>query len=184
MLQPIILGHLIKAYMETKMTFGEKSDWVEIGKIETTGCLSLSDTSYFYDQPVIVDIDPGIYSVAVSFVKIDGHLHIARAKVATSAVDSKLGREIGAIGVDFGQIGVCDRSFVEAAFDALGDDGMPEYFDQLGITELNGVVSLKNVRAMFIFKPGFGDGSYPVYELIGPNGVRRGVEVDCMHGVS
>lgn len=169
--------------MEIESRTEEETGWEMIGQIEIRGRISISDSSYFYDQPVVIELESGKYSVSVSYAVSDGHKHIARARVATSEGLLKLGNEIGVVGIDFGQIAICDRAAVEAAFDVLGDRGMPEYFVQLNITDLTGKVRLPGDVIMFIFRPGFGDGNYPVYELLGLNGERSGLEIDCLKDI-
>jgi hypothetical protein len=163
---------------ETKIS--AKADWEVIGHLETQGRISISDSSFFYDQPVVVSVEPGKYSVSVLYETRKGHRHIARARVATSEEPVKLGTVVGIVGVEFGQVGVCDRELVESAFDVLGDSRMPEYFNQLNTTELIGIIKLPEEVKMYIFRPGFGDGRYPVYEILASNGKRRGLEIDCL----
>jgi len=167
--------------METELKIDDQMDWELIGQLEILGRISISDSSYFYDQPVIVPLDPGRYSVSVSYGIQAGHRYIARARVTTSEEEQlKTGNKVGFVGVDFGQIGICDRDSVETAFDILGDSRMPEYFAQLNIADLFGTVKLPKEIKMFIFRPGFGDGNYPIYEILGSEGRSRGVEIDCM----
>jgi len=168
--------------MKNKFTPSSRSAWECIGSIEIRGRLSLSDTSYFYDDPVILDVDPGVYRINAVFGDFQGFRHLMAIRVI-NAEDVLLGGVVGNIGVDFGQIGICDRSAVEAAFDVLGDAGMGEYFDQLNTTELIGIVGLPLGVAMYIFRPGFGDGDYPVIELFDLNGKRSGVQIDCVSGI-
>jgi hypothetical protein len=169
--------------MATESKIDDQMDWEIIGQLEIQGKISISDSNYFYDQPVVVPLEAGRYSVSVFYGTQEGHRYIARARVAISEGPLKLGDEVGIVGVDFGQLGVCDRDSVETAFDILGDSRMPEYFDQLNTTDLIGTVKLPEEVKMLIFRPGFGDGSYPVYEILGSNGRRRGLEIDCLKDV-
>lgn len=164
--------------MGNNMQKNEKWDFFD--HINIRGQLSLSDSSYFYDLPLIFDLNPGMYKIEFLYDTLDDQRYIARARVSLSDERQSLGNQLGILVVDFGQVGVCDRESMESAFDALGDNGMSIYFDQLNITTLTGRVELPSGVKMCIFRPSFGDGNYPVYELLGRNGENTGVEIDFL----
>lgn len=154
--------------------------WEPLGTLKIRGRLSVADTSYFFDKPLILDLVPGDYQVSARYVLPTGHKHIAGLRVGTAEVALTRGTEIGKVSVDFGQLGVCDRDATEAAFDSLGDEGMPRYYDQLNTTALVEWVHLPGPVNMLVVRPGFGDGAYPVRELLRPDGGRGGIEIDCV----
>ena len=158
------------------------SGWETIGTI-SIGCrLSVSDTSYFYDEPILLSVPAGQYSVMVRYGSNDGGRYVSALRVACGN-DLVRGSRLDDVLIDFGQIGVCDRDAAEAAFDILGDVGMPTYYNQLQTTELAKTVTLPNNVEMFIVRSGFGAGLYPVYVLGASGQVPAGVEIDFEHSI-
>ena len=147
------------------------------------GCpWGFSNTSYFYDEPVLLSVAPGHYSVTVRYGSTDGTKYVSAMRVARGS-DLVRASRLGDVVVDFGQIGVCDRAAVEKAFDVLGDAGMSTYHDQLQTTELVKAVALPNDAEMFIARSGFGDGLYPVYLLGTSDQTPAGIEIDFEHPI-
>jgi hypothetical protein len=169
--------------MATDAELKPQEDWKLIGKVDIRSRLSISDSSYFYDDPLIIDMEAGNYLASVRYVLPEGHKHIAGVRVAALGPALSRARWVGNVLVDFGQIGICDRDAVEASFNLLGDDGMSQYYNQLNTIALVDWVQLPGSTKMLILRPGFGDGSYPVYELLRPDGTRGGIEIDCLHPV-
>jgi hypothetical protein len=157
-----------------------KDRWERLATIAIDSQLSVSDTSYFYDEPVIVSLPSGAYAVDVQYGNADGHPYVRSLRVVSVHEYESLERaqHVGVVVVDFGQICVCDRAAVAASFDRLGDAGMQHYYDQLNTTELVSLVTLPDGVVMPIVRPGFGDGRYAVYELRDRTKM-AGVEVDC-----
>jgi len=158
------------------------SGWETIGTVSIGGRLSVSDTSYFYDEPVLLSVPAGRYSVMVRYGSNEGGKYISALRVARGD-DFVRGARLDDLLVDFGQIGVCDRDAVERAFDILGDAGMPTYYEQLQTTELVKTVNLPNDVEMFIARSGFGDGLYPVYLLGSSDQMPAGIEIDFEHSI-
>jgi hypothetical protein len=154
--------------------------WESLGKLDIAGRLSISDTSYFYDEPIIVPVGNGTYEVSVQYGIENGSSYVELVRVAAIGKQCSRSEAIGSLIIDFGQLGICDRDAVEHAFDALGDERMPEYFDQLNTSEPVGWISLPSGERMFIARPGFGDGAYPVYKLMTSDGIAAGIEVECV----
>lgn len=97
-----------------------------------SGRLSISDASYFYDAPVILDFPRGTADIVVTAEVHAGHRHVVRVVLLASSPHPRRwtrGALLGKILVDFAQIGVGDRVAVTSAFDALGDAGMSRYLD-------------------------------------------------------
>lgn len=137
----------------------------------------MSDTSYFYDEPVVLSVPAGEYSVMVRYGIREGTKYVSSLRVARG--DGLIrGTLLSRVLVDFGQIGVCDRDAVETAFDILGDAGMQNYYEQLQTTDLVKIISLPNNIEMFVAHSGFGDGHYPVYLLGATDHVPAGIEID------
>ncbi|HVV50846.1 MAG TPA: hypothetical protein VHO06_14365 [Polyangia bacterium] len=156
------------------------SDWTLVGDIDIRRCLSVSDTSYFYDEPIMLPMAAGTYTICVHNADVEGNRHVMAIKVTCSSEGSNRGRRLGEVIVDFGQLGICDRDAVEKAFEVLGDLGMSTYFDQLQTaTGLTGWIVLPGAVRMAMIRPGFGDGRYPVFELLDGTGNAVGVEIEC-----
>jgi hypothetical protein len=154
-------------------------DWTPIGELAVQGRISVSDTSFFYDDPAIVSVVAGRYAIGVRRVEIDGHEHVMAVSAVRSSTPLIRGRVVGEVSVSFGQVGICDRDEVEKAFDALGDTGMATYFDQLNTTDLTGWITLPGGVTMAMVRPGFGDGTYQLFELVDAEGRVQGIELEC-----
>ena len=86
-------------------------------------------------------------------------------KVVPVGMDGDESDELGHLNVDFGQVGVCDRTAVERAFDHLGGEGVQRYYDQLEGEELVREIILPENAVMISVQSGFGDGRYGVKAL-------------------
>ena len=154
--------------------------------VVASGKLSIADSSYFYDAPVVVDFPQGVADVGVTTEVHAGRRHVIKVLLTTPAgrgPGPMRGALLGKVLVDFAQISVGDRVAVESAFDALGETGMSLYFDQLQTEDDVFWIELPSGVSMFAFRSGFGDGLYPVFELIDDRGQRVGVEIDCAASV-
>jgi hypothetical protein len=163
----------------TIATSEAQEHWQSIGEIEIASQLSLSDSSYFYDEPLVLAVNPGRHKMQIRCVSPGGHRHVAAIRILKSLGELRRGTKMGEFIVDFGQVAICDRTGAERAFETLGDNGMRRYFDQLNVTELFSLVILPDTT-MAIVRAGFGSGMYPVYELVDSDGQVNGVEVDCL----
>jgi hypothetical protein len=157
-------------------------NWETVGTIPIGRRISVSDTSYFYDEPVLVSVPTGEYRLMIRPGKSDGDKYISALRVARGS-DVSRGSRLGDVIVDFGQVGVCDRDAVERAFDVLGDAGMPAYYQQLQTTDLIRIVTLPDNVNMFAVRSGFGDGLYPVYMLGSSAQMPAGIEIDFEHAI-
>jgi hypothetical protein len=137
----------------------------------------VSDTSYFYDEPVLLSVPPGEYFVMIRYGTSEGAKYVSGLRVVRGPEPIR-GSRLDDVVVDFGQIGVGDRDAVEKAFDVLGDSGMQAYYGQLQTTDLVKTVKLPDNVEMFIARSGFGDGVYPVYVLGASGQIPAGIEID------
>jgi len=158
------------------------SEWETIGTLSIAGRLSVSDSSYFYDEPILLSVPPGEYSVMIRYGTSEGVKYVRGLRVARGK-DVVRGSQLDVVVVDFGQIGVGDRDTLEKVFDALGDAGMQSYYGQLQTTDLVKRVSLPNKVEMFIARSGFGDGVYPIYVLGSSGQMPAGIEIDFEHSL-
>lgn len=154
------------------------SDWQKKGELSIAGNLSVSDSSYFHDQFLTVDLE-GMCNIELKYMYREPPLHIAAVRVLRGA-DASRGGLIGHVTVDFGQIAICDRVQANTALQQLGTENMNVYFSQLDTAETFSWAVLPGEARIALVRPGFGDGSYPAYPLLAEDGAIAGVEVDCM----
>lgn len=137
-----------------------------------SGQVSISDSSFFFDDAVIVRFESGVQQVELGLGG-DGGIRVVRIASRPGTRGAKLGE----FGVDFAQVCVCDRARAEAAFESLGDEGMQQYYDALSVSDA--VVSVRVGGCDFLLlRPHSGDGRYSVYEWMDRDGIRCGVELD------
>jgi hypothetical protein len=151
--------------------------WEFVGSLEVCGKVSISDSSYFFDSAVIVDVEAGNYLVELLFSAPGAAQEAVRVRPASPEITLRANGYLGEVLVDFGQIGICDREHAVKAFEQLGDDGMSRYYDQLSTDELVREIKICGEAKMLLIRPPSGDGSYPVYRLISQDGRRAGFEV-------
>lgn len=172
---------LASTYMGSEEAVKSEHNYTSIAQLSVDSQISISDTSYFYDEAVIIEVPSGRYQVEVAYDFPEGHKHVAAMRVAPEkSTDLCRGPKLGSLIVDFGQVGICDRDAVEAAFEILGDEQMNKYYDQLDSTELTLIVRLPGQTEMIVVRPGFGDGSYPVYGIVDRSGTQVGFEIQCI----
>ena len=150
--------------------------WVDVCKVPINGRLSISDSMYFFDYPVIVSLPHAIYSVSVRYQGDDAARIVAAVRVSQDH-SVRRAREIGQVMVDFARIAICDRDRAEAEFEKLGNDGMSVYFDALDSTEHAYLITLPQGTVIAITGTGPGDGEYPVYMLASNDSLAAGIEV-------
>jgi hypothetical protein len=118
------------------------------------------------EEGCFVKLPSGIYVLQAKAMDFAGRKRVSRLRVALqSAAKLVLGKQIGETGTDTATVAVCDIAALGAS---IGDD--TDRFDEL-ITQHEykdcGVVELrkKNLIAIPYVSTGFGDGSFPVFEL-------------------
>jgi hypothetical protein len=163
--------------MEQNSNRGDEPDWKDVGKIPIARLASISDTSYFFDEALIIPLQRGDYLASVRTSQTHGGGRVIGVRLAGFAGPLSRGRQMGTVLVDFGQIGICDRQAVQSGFASLGDEGMPRYYAQLNTTEPVTWVRLPSAVEMLVVRPASGDGVFPVWEIVGPGGLRAGFEI-------
>jgi hypothetical protein len=133
----------------------------------------------FYDEPFIVDLPVTRCAIEAQLTDLEGSLFVSSIRIGGGELATA--SLLGSFDVPFGQLGICDREAMEAAFSALPEERMVEYFDQLSFTELRGAASVAN-ETMWIVRPGFGASTCNAYDLRGADG-SRGVLIDCVAAI-
>jgi hypothetical protein len=163
------------AHLQTLIEGIMKQQRKILGELSVGSRVSASDTAFFYDFPVIVDVEPGEY--VVEAVCAEGQRVVSASAVRKATTGAKRGRARGSIAVEFGQVGICDRDTFDHALKALNDPMLDGYFSQLNV-DTPGVARV-NGATMVFFRPLPGDGEFYVYELIDSEGRCCGIEIDC-----
>lgn len=155
------------------------SEWSAVARLRIdSGRLSLTDTAYYFEDPLVVDVMPDEYEVAVRTGRDRGHAFVAGIRVLRGEAADR-GGKIGSVEVEFGQIGICDRRAMDDVFDALGLDRVDEYNKLLDTLELATEIRVPGDVPMVIVRPQSGGGDYVVRELLTAQGLRCGIEIDC-----
>ncbi len=185
-----------------KGRIGKETGWTSFGQFElVSGKLLVDDPSgepgdvypsyghvLVNGKPVeirpapspVVHLPPGTYVSEVRCMQWGKYSHVSRLRVFLKGNHVQLGKKIGGVNTDTGAIGVCDVDVFGAAWrNYPGGDAGSEVEDHVTGEEKYGVFALdKQHRAVMAFaRAGFGEGGYPVYELV--SGSKRvGIEID------
>ena len=153
------------------------STWTRVASLVVpSGRLSLSDSSFFLESPLVVEIRPGTYTVEVQSGSHDGVRIVERLRMTSADVGSiSRGRLCGYVDLQFSQLGLCDRDAFEQALAGTDAQEWLAFTEQFAITSLTGVARLPSGEEMILVKPGFGDLDPAVYELV-DGGECRGIE--------
>jgi len=159
---------------------GNESDWIEFASLPIiSGKLRVSDPMFFRDLPPspTFDVECGTYRVLGKIMTFPGDRRVSRLR-ANLHEPSSFGSRLGNVGVDFAQVGVFDPVILDEAGAKMDNtEGEKMVADLAAILEF-GVVQLgPDERALMpLAVSGFGDGGYPIHELL-LDGKRVGVEV-------
>lgn len=124
------------------------------------------------------DLPPGDYIVAARCMQWGTDRRVSRLRVVLKGSSVQLGKEIGSVCTDTAVIGVFDLDVFSAAWRDHPEAAANKMEDHVTGEEIYSSFALdEQHRAVMAFAhTGFGDGGYPVYELL--SGSKRvGVEV-------
>ena len=163
-------------------TVGVESDWLEVGTLQvTTGSLWAGDPYVCNgDDGCFVKVPAGPYVLMAKAMDFAGRKRVSRLRVfLESAGKLVLGKKVGEADIDTATIAVCDIAAVD---DAIGDDRAhfaelitQHAYEDYGVVEFR----MKKPIAIPYVATGFGDDSYPVFEL--RSGRRRvGIETEFL----
>ncbi|MEQ1824197.1 MAG: hypothetical protein ABL949_16945 [Fimbriimonadaceae bacterium] len=162
---------------------GVELPWVPFGSLTIhSGKLFIGDGQMAPLEPgVIVDLEPGTYEVARQKMDFDGDFRVATMRVVLPEVQFSRGPSLGESWADTATQAVCDHERYKAAYDELGEAAYWEKFDDELCTDDGDIVNLdpENGAVLFITSSGWGDGSFPVFELL-HEGKRVGVEIEMI----
>ncbi|HJZ91262.1 MAG TPA: DUF4241 domain-containing protein [Gemmataceae bacterium] len=171
---------------------GDESDWIPFTQLPiVSGNLRVSDAGYFDDEggaPPTFSVSCGRYRVLVKIMtyppaqgrdRLAAHLagdrRVSRLRVAL-AEPATLGQRLDYVGVDHALVAVFDPS-VAIPQEAMNKEQHKKFCAELNVDHY-GVVHFRNDEeaVMPVVASGFGDGGYPIHELL-RDGNRVGVEV-------
>jgi hypothetical protein len=160
----------------------KESDWLEFCDFKLySGRVQIVDPSYLPGADgCIVELPPGVYHLQTKTMAYGSDERVSRLRAVRPGVSATLGVQIGEAGCDTAKIGICDEEGFGRACEELGDDVEEAFLTAPDDVEgdLWGVVVLDKAggAVMPFVDSGFGDGTYPVRELVA-EGSRVGFEI-------
>ena len=162
---------------------GEESDWLDFCDLQVGGkSIWVGDANFVPHEGdgFLVAVDPGCYSVRAKAIDFGGDKRVSRLRVCRQDAQPEVGGKIGDTWTDTAITGICDHEvFAEIwgedddASDAIIRPTLDDYSDCHGIAVLD---QARHVIMPFV-DSGFGDGSFPIFELT-QGGHRIGFEVE------
>lgn len=159
---------------------GQESDWLPLttltpshGKLAAADAILCGDTGR-----CIVEVPAGEYHVAAKVIAYEDETTRPSRIRAVSDLPATLGSEIGSIGVDHWRAAIFDPDAIDRAGATLTDDdgeALQRQIDDIDVLGLVQIATHPEAVLPTVFA-GFGDGCYPVYELV-RDGERVGLEV-------
>jgi hypothetical protein len=123
-------------------------------------------------------LPPGHYEVAARYMQWGRDRRVSRLRVVLKGSSVQLGKKVGGVCTDTAAIGVCDLDVFSAAWRKNPKNAANKMEYHVTGEEIYGSFALdeQNRAVMAFAHTGFGDGEYPLYELV--SGSKRvGVEI-------
>ena len=161
---------------------GLPSGWLDFCEFSLRGSSILVVDASFVpsaDDGLLIELPPGKYEVQAQVLDYGGDRRPARLRIQLAGSNAAMGAEIGKTWTDTATTGICDFEIFSAAWGEDSDASFEIIKPALEDNHHYGVAVLDaNVGAVMPFlHSGFGDGTYPVYELVA-EGRRVGFEVE------
>lgn len=159
---------------------GSESDWIEFASFHIlSGKLRVSDPMFFRDLPPAptFDVECGTYRVLAKTMTYPEDIRVSRLR-AILREPATVGRRLNYVSVDFAQVGIFDPVILDEAAEKMDNADEKKMLAALDSIQEFGIASLGSdpCAIMPLAVSGFGDGGYPIYELLN-EGKRVGVEV-------
>jgi hypothetical protein len=159
---------------------GNESDWIEFASLPIiSGKLRVSDPMFFRDLPPspTFDVECGTYRVMAKIMSYPRDRRVSRLR-SILRQPSSFGHRLDYVIVDFAQVGIFDAVVLDEAGEKLDVVESEKMAADLGTIQEFGIVQLgtDQLAIMPLTVSGFGDGGYPIHELL-LDGRRVGVEV-------
>ena len=175
----------LQEYLERDPADAHGADFIESDRLDicplalVSGRLGVIDPTTFDGETV--EVSPGTYQVQARVMDWADDRRVSRLRV-TSCQDVRLGGQVGSVGVDSAQVGVVDWDAAQRASEGLDAEGEQEVISGLDAPTLGGVACWSRAEGVFMpwVSSGFGDGNFPIYELL-TGDIRVGAEVVFIH---
>lgn len=135
-----------------------------------SGRLCVSDAKFAPDPAVPVRLEPGDYEVWVQeFVYEDDHEFENRhalLRVLKPGTNPQRGEKIDNSWADTGTQGVCDFEQMLKLQEEVGEDDYIDAFEEAWSEEFILQPKADTAALLFVVHSGFGDGTFPVFELV------------------
>lgn len=159
---------------------GDESDWIEFASLPViSGKLRVSDPMFFRDLPSspTFDVECGTYRVLAKTITYPGDKRVSRMR-AFLKEPATLGPRVDDVGVDFAQVGIFDPVILDQAAERMDHaEGEKMIADLEAIQEFGAIqLGAEEQAIMPVAASGFGDGRYPIHELL-LDAKRVGLEV-------
>lgn len=161
---------------------GKETDWINLCELDLTGTKFLVVDANFVPSAkdgIMISSTPGKYQVQIKGIDFSGDRRVSRLKAFLKSESPTIGNQVGETWTDTALTGIVD---FESFSKVWGDDDDASYDklqDKLESAENFGVIKFDkaaNVLMPFV-SSGFGDGSFPVFELVS-DGQVVGLEVE------
>ncbi len=158
----------------------KQTDWLHLCDFAMKGRRMLAIDPGPGGDPVAVEVEPGDFVVEVKGMILGADTLIARMRVRAKNSSPKLGKSLGTTGIDDGTLAVFDDEPI-TTFMESDEEGYAEWMDEhlFMLDGPCGVVPCEPAGTTVPYvETGFGDGSYPAYELTDDSGQVVGLEVE------
>lgn len=150
---------------------GERTDWLDFCELELKGSnILIVDTQFVPSEKdgLLVALSAGKYTIQAKTVNYGGDRRVSRLRAFQAGTNPKLGEEIGKTWTDTAMTGICD---FETFSKAWGNDNHASYaviepFFESGEDFGVAVFDAASGAVMPFVHSGFGDGNFPVLELL------------------
>jgi hypothetical protein len=159
---------------------GDESEWIEFAALPViSGKLRVSDPMFFRDLPPspTFDVGCGTYRVMAKTMNYPSEKRVSRLR-AISKEPSTFGPRLDDVAVDFAQVGIFDPVILDEAGEKMDNAAAEKMVADLGDIQEFGIIQLGDDEQVImpVAVSGFGDGGYPIHELL-LDGKRVGLEV-------
>lgn len=167
-------------------TLGSETEWLPFCTLSLQGPQLLvidADFAPAAEDGILVDLPSGRYNVSARVLDYGADKRVSRLRVAREGASVRLGDLLGTTWTDTAKTGVCDY---HAYLDAWGADNEAAWTivgPTLENAGTHGIAVLDEARGAVLpfVSSGFGDGEFPVYELLDEaSGARVGVQIEFM----
>jgi hypothetical protein len=163
---------------------GTESSWLEFCNLLVRGNkVHAVDASYAADgqEGCMIDLRPGKYHVQVKAMAYGNDVRMSRLRVIWPGSEPTAGPEIGQTGTDTGNVGVYDFDIFAKAWGNDNNASWDKISPAIESADMHGIAVLDDATGaiMPFVRSGFGDGTFPVNELL-QNGSRVGFEICFM----